>query len=177
MLEALLIVATLLGGGAALIYFWEKFRPGRLSRIKFVRRPPAVPIDAASLSAYAYSHPRPLGLAREIARRRRFKWKETSTGSAWLVEQVQALGIRTVRELDSLVKKHASTASRLSDYLTPQQPIDSCFVLGRVIEVVALERGGEDELRRLLGSLKYSSVDSGYVKEIVAAYQQIKRYK
>jgi len=174
--EYLLSIATLLGGIAALMYFWEKRNPGWLSRLRGLRRAPPIPLNPGSLFAYANSHHRPLALTRAIAERRGLKLRSIDSESAWLNEQIQALGIKTVRELDSLVKKHAVVASRLTDYRSPQHPIDSGFILGAVLEVAVMERGGREGLRRFFDSLKYSSRGSSFADEVFHEYEQIKRH-
>ena len=176
MMEAILTICTILGGIAALMYFWEKKNPGWLSRIKGYERAPAVPIDPSSLFAYVSSHPRPLALAQSIAERRGLEMRSIDSESAWLNEQVQVLGIKTIRELDDLVKQYGQVAVRLADYMTPKQPIDSGFVLGRVLEVVAIERGGKEGFRGFCTSLKHSTGGTGWAEEIHHAYQQIKQY-
>ena len=94
--------------------------------------------------------------------------------SAWLNEQVHVLDIKTVRELDALVKKHAAVASRLTDYRSPQNPIDSGFIIGAVLELVAIERGGKEGLRRFFDSLKYSSRGSTLSDEVFREYEQVR---
>ncbi len=173
-MDVLLSIATLLGGVAAVMYFWEKRNPGWLSEIKSLGRAPAIPLDSGALFAYANSHPRPLNLTRAIAERRGLKLQSIDSESAWLNEQVQVLGIKTVRELEALVKKHGSVASRLTDYRSPQQPIDSGFIIGAVLEVVVMERGGKEGLRRFFDSLKYSSRESTLADEIFREYEQIR---
>lgn len=111
-----------------------------------------------------------------MAERRGLEMRRIDGESAWLNEQVQVLGIKTVRELDDLVKKHGPVAARLADYMAPKQPIDSGFVIGRVLEAVAIERGGKEGLRSFCTSLKYSTGDTGWAEEIYHAYQQIKQY-
>ncbi len=174
LMDVLLSIATLLGGVAAVVYFWEKRNPGWLSHVKSLARAPASPLDPGTLFAYANSHPRPLGLTRTIAERRGLKLQSIDSESAWLNEQIQILGIKTVRELDGLVKKHASVASRLTDYSSPQQPIDSGFIIGAILEVVAIERGGKEGLRRFFDSLKYSSRGSALADEKFRQYKQIR---
>jgi hypothetical protein len=127
--------------------------------------------------AYANGHPRPIGLVRAIAERRGLKLRDIDGECVWLNEQLQFLDIKTVRELDALVKRHAEAASRLADYMTPEQPIDTGFVLARVLELVAIERGGKEGLRRFCTSLKYSSGGTGWADEVYQAFEQIKAYK
>jgi hypothetical protein len=174
LVDVLLSVATLLGGVAAVMYFWDKRNPGWPSQVKSLRRAPAIPLNSGSLFAYANSHPRPLSLTRRIAERRGLRLQSIDSESAWLNEQVQVLDIKTVRELDALVKKHASVASRLTDYRSPQHPIDSGFIIGAVLELVAIERGGKEGLGRFFDSLKYSSRGSTLSDEVFREYEQVK---
>ena len=176
MLEVVLGVSTVLGGIAALMYFQDRWTPDWLTRLKSSVRAPAIPVDPRALFAYASSHPRPLKLARAIAQRRGLEFRPVDSESVWLIEQIEVLGIKTIRELDQLVKQHATVALRLSDYMTPQQPIDTGFVLGRVLEVVAITRGGKEGLLRFCTSLRYSSGGSGWANEIFSAYQQVAKY-
>jgi hypothetical protein len=142
-LEVILGISTVLGGLAALMYFQDKWTPDWLTRFKGSVQAPAIPIDQRAVFAYASSHPRPIQLARSIAERRGLEFRSIDSESVWLLEQIQVLGIKTIRELDQLVKQHATVASRVSDYMTPKQPIDTGFILGRVLEVVAITRGGK----------------------------------
>jgi hypothetical protein len=173
-MDILLSIATLLGGVAAVVYFWEKRNPRWLLHVKSLARAPDTPLDPSSLFAYANTHPRLLGLTRRIAECRGLKLQSIDSESAWLNEQIQILGIKTVRELDGLVKKHASVASRLTDYSSPLQPIDSGFIIGAILEIVAIERGGKEKLQRFFDSLKYSSCGSALADEIFRQYEQIR---
>ena len=137
---------------------------------------PETPIGAASLFAYANAHSSPLDLIHAIAQRRGLEVRCIDTETAWLNEQVEALKIKTIRELDSLVKEHAAIASRLCDYLSPEGPVDAGFVLARVLEIVAIERGGKQGLVSFCTSLKYSSGGAGWAAQIFNAYEEIRGY-
>jgi hypothetical protein len=177
MIELVLGICTILGGIAALMYFWEKRQPGWLSRLRNLGRTPAIPIDPSSVFAYANGHPRPIRLVRAIAERRGLPVRDIDGESAWLNEQIQVLGIKTTRELDAYVKRHGYDAVRLADYLTPKQPIDTGFLLGLVLELVAIERGGKEGLRCFYSSLKYSTRGTQYADEIYHVFEQISAHK
>lgn len=173
MLTAVLAVATILGGLAALAYFWERRTHWIGSWIERARRAPAVPMSPASLFAYAGAHHRSLSLTRMIAERRGFQVRHIDSESAWLNEQVNALGIVTVRELDGLVRRHGKVASRMTDYLAPEsRAIDSGLLLGCVLEAEAIQRGGANGLRAFLGSLRYTSGGPAVAQAILKAYEQ-----
>ena len=136
--------------------------------------PRPIPLDRPSLFAYVNAHSRPASIAQRIATRRMLAFRNIDSDCAWLFEQAQRLGIRTVRALDDMVAKHGSLADRLSDYPIPRQPVDAGFVLARILEIEAMERNGLDGLEELLGSLKLTSADAGWRVELFHAYQQIK---
>jgi hypothetical protein len=176
LMEILLAACTVLGGAAALAYFWDKKKPGWFLQT-WRSRAPAIPISPSSVFAYANGHPRPIGIVREIAERRGLQVGHIDGQSVWLNEQLEFLNIKTIRELDELVRKHAKAASRLADYITPEHSIDTGFVLARVLELVAIERSGKEGLRRFCTSLKYSSGGTGWADEIYHAFEQIRAYK
>lgn len=176
MLAVVLSVATILGGVAALLYFWERRTHWIGSWIERSRRAPAVQVTPASLFAYAGAHHRPLSLTRTIAERRGFQVRIIDSESAWLNEQVNALGIKTVRELDVLVRRHGKVASRMTDYLAPEsRVIDSGLLLGCVLKAEAIRRGGADGLRAFLGALRYSSGGTAFADAILEAYEQARK--
>jgi len=174
--EIPLSLATLLGGIAAVMYFWEKRNLGWLSHLKQSRLAPAIPLDPSSLCAYASSHHRPLSLTRAIAQRRGLEVRSFDSESAWLDEQVKGLGLKTVRELDGLIKRYGHVASCLTDYSVPQQPIDSDFIIAAVFEIVVMERDGKEGLQRFSTALKYSHRDADLADELFHQYGKIKRH-
>ena len=137
---------------------------------------PSIPISSGSFFAYANAHPRPLDLIHTIAKRRHLEVRNIDSESACLNEQVSALGIETVRELDELVRKHAGVASRLCDYLLPTGPVDTGFILSRVLEVTAIDRGGKDGIARFYESLRYSSGGAGRGEEMFKYYEEIQAF-
>ncbi|WP_132538108.1 hypothetical protein [Plasticicumulans lactativorans] len=134
---------------------------------------PATPITPGALFAYASAHPRPLDLIHAIATRRCLTVKHMDGDALWLHEQVNALEIRTIRELDDLLCVHGESTSRLCDYLRPEGAVDSGFILERLFEIVAIERGGEAGLVSFEESLKLSSGGASWAKEIYRHYQEV----
>jgi hypothetical protein len=135
-----------------------------------------IPMSSAALCAYANGHPRPIDLIHAIGRRRRIEVARFDPESAYLNEQIAALKIKTVQELDELVSKHASVATRLCDYLSPQGSIDAGFILSRVLDVVAIERAGKAGLTHFHESLRYSTGGAHYAEEIYKYYEEIKSF-
>jgi hypothetical protein len=82
--------------------------------------PAPLPLSPGSLFAYMNGHPRLNDLIHSIAARRRLAVRAIDSESAYLNEQIAALRLGTVRELDALVAKHAGMAERMSDYLRPE---------------------------------------------------------
>jgi len=137
---------------------------------------PAAPVSPAALFAYASAHPRPLDLIHAIAKRRRLEVIAMDGGSICLQEKVVALGIATIRELDDLLRVHGDASSRLCDYLRPEGALDSSFILGRLFEIVAIERGGEAGIVSFCESLRYSTGGASWAKEIYRYYQEVVAY-
>lgn len=137
---------------------------------------PPTPMSPAALIAYANGHPRPNDLIHEIGKRRRIPVEPLDSESAYLNEQVAALEIKTIRELDDLVRRYASVATRLSDYLSPQGSIDAGFILSRVLDVTAIERGGKAELIRFHESLRYSTGGARFAADMYKYYEEIKTF-
>ena len=94
--------------------------------------------------------------------------------SAWLNEKIAKLKIQTVRELDLYVVKYGDAAAALTNYVTPQGPIDNGFLLGKVVDIVAIERGGLEGIRELNEGLKFSSGGRAWADEMFEAYHQIR---
>jgi hypothetical protein len=175
MMETLLVISTLLGGMAAVWFFWDKL-PG-LVRLPSLRRAPAIPIDRRSLFAYANGSERLHSLTRRVAEKRGFEVQHIDGESAWLNEKIAKLGVKTIRELDAYVRKFGEAALKLTDYVTPQGPIDTGFILGMVLEIVAIERGGREGVREFNTGLKYSSGGHSWADEMYDAYQRVRGHR
>lgn len=135
---------------------------------------PALPLSPRSLFAYANSHPRPNALIHQLAVRRTLAVQSFDSESAYLNEHVASLQIETVRELDELVVRHAVMAERISDYLQPQSPVDSGFLLSLVLDVYAIERLGLPAFIKYREALRYSSGGRRWAEEIYEYYVELK---
>lgn len=173
-MEILLIVSTLLGGVAAVWFFWEKADSAKgIGRLSFSRAP-AIPLEPRSLFAYANGSERLHSLTRKVAEKRGLKVEPIDGESASLNEKLEKLQIKTVRELDSYVRKFGESAVKLTDYIAPQGSIDNGFMLGMLLEIVAIHRGGKEGLREFHRDLRFSSGGDGWADEMFEAYGQIK---
>lgn len=137
---------------------------------------PTVPMSAGSLFAYANGHPRPNDLLHAIAKRRSLEVSTMDSECAYLNEQVAALHIQTVRELDDLVARHAGVASRISDYLRPEGPVDVAFVLTLVLDIAVIEEGGLSRFIEYREALRFSSGGKWWAQEIFKYYTEILAY-
>lgn len=127
--------------------------------------------------AYENGNPKLLRLTREITERRGLEFRATDSESAWLHEQIKLLEIKTIRELDGYVGKYGPLATKLTDYMSPQGSIDTGFLLGRILEIVVIKRGGIDALRDFESSLQLSSGGPHWANEIYVEYEQISESK
>lgn len=162
-----------MGGFAAIAYFFESGKLKQFICQLDFRAAPGIPADSRAVFAYANSNSKLLNLTREIAERRGLEFKAIDSESAWLHEQIKLLEIKTIRELDGYVKQYGPVATKLTDYMSPQGSIDTGFLLGRILEIVVIKRGGIDALRNFSKSLQFSSRGSQWEEEIFAAYEQI----
>ena len=96
--------------------------------------------------------------------------------SAYLNEQVRALGIGTIRELDDLVARHAEVASRISDYLRPEGSISVGFLLTLVLDVTAIERSGLSSLIAYREGLRFASGGKSWAEAIFKYYTEVSTY-
>ena len=69
------------------------------------------------------------------------------------------------------MKQDASVATRFTDYMTLQQPIDAGFVLEQVLDLVAIEHGGREGLRQFCSSLEHSAGGTRWADEICHAFE------
>lgn len=174
MIQTTLAIATLLGGVSAIWFFWDKLKLMQLFRWTSLRRFPAIPLDRRSLFAYANGSERLHALTRKVAATRGFEVRPIDGESAWLNEKIAKMQIPTVRDLDSYVMKYGDAAAALTNYVTPQGPIDNGFVLGMVVDIMAIERGGQEGIRELNDGLKFSSGGRAWADEMFEAYHQIR---
>ena len=174
MIEVIVLISTILGGIAALFFFWEKISPKQLMNRFRNKSVPSTPIDKKSVFAYVNGNERLSALTKEIAARRSLKIRNIDSQSAWLHEQIEKLEIKTIYELDLYVNKYGDKAALLSNYLTPEAEIDAGFVLGRILHIISIERGGHEGLREFLSGLQYSSGGQHLADEMYKSYLQIK---
>lgn len=174
MIEVIVLISTILGGIAAIFFFWEKISSAQLLNRFRNKSAHPIPIDKRSVFAYVNGSERLSVLTQEIATRRGLELRNIDSQSIWLHEQIEKLEINTIRELDSYVKKYGAKAVLLSNYLTPKAEIDPGFVLGRVFHIIAIERGGHEGLREFLSNLKFSSGGRQVADEVYQSYVQIK---
>jgi hypothetical protein len=133
-------------------------------------------MSGASLFAYANAHPRPNALIREIATRRELVVRGMDPECAYLNEQIAALHIKTIRDLDELVARHSGVATRISDYLQPEGPIDVAFILTLVLDVSVIEQGGLSQFIEYREALRFSSGGKSWAEEIFKYYTEVLAY-
>lgn len=109
---------------------------------KLYEAPPPIPMSPAGLFAYANGHSRPNDLLQAFGTRRRLRVCAIDSESAYLNEQIAVLQIKTVRDLDEVIARHAAIALRVSDYIRPEEPVDVAFLISLVLDLVAIDRGG-----------------------------------
>src|SRR3990167_1714140 len=176
MIETVALVATLLGGVAAVGYFWEKISLRELAA-RFLRaKAPAIPAESAAIFDYGNADQRLITLTKKIAERRGYEISNFDSQSAWLKEKIKKMGVSTIRELDGYVKKYGDLAVRLSDYHALEGKIDTGMVLSDVLDIVLMERLGLEEFKAFHESLQYSSGGAMWAKSMYDAYQQIKKH-
>lgn len=175
-MDMLLIVCTIVGGIAGIGWIVEKLSGHAISKAFRSRAYRAPNIDANSLSlvAYVQGSPRPKELDRRIATERGLPLRDLRGDYVYLEEKVRFLGVKTIRDLDGLVKRYSDAACRLSHYLTPEGGVPTAFGVDLVLEIHALESGGLEKLVGLLTSLRYSAGSRGVAEDLKRAYDQIK---
>ncbi|MBV1790791.1 hypothetical protein KQ940_22240 [Marinobacterium sp. D7] len=177
MIETVALIATLLGGVAAIVYFWEKLPlPEFIAREKFAKVP-AVPANSAAIFAYCNANQRLVSLTKRIAERRGYEIANFDSESVWLKEKISKMNVETLRELDGYVKKHGGAALRLSDYSTLQGPIDTGIALDEVLDIVLMERLGLEGFQEFHQSLQHSTGGAGWAREMFEAYEQVKSHR
>lgn len=177
-MQTILVICTLIGGIAGILYFIERSgkRHPITSLFSIFKKSSRVPINASSLGAFMKSNPRLVTLAREIAENRGMIYKETDSDYKFLHEQVKYFDIKDTRQLDDIIKKHYQIAESLSYYLSPRdKSISDTFVIQLVLDVEAVRRGGLDELIKFHNSLELTATDLGFSKEIYEAIAQISK--
>jgi hypothetical protein len=177
MIEALLIISTLLGGAAAVWYFWDIFGQHESFDRSFGRLEPPTPIDSSSVFAYGNGSKRLWALTNRIANTRGFEIENVDGESAWLNERIKKFGVQTIRELDSYVQEYGEAAVKLTNYVTPQKAIDNWFVLQAVLDIAAIEKRGLEGIRELHRDLKYSTGGERWAEDVFKNYVQIKKHK
>ncbi len=177
MIEALLIISTLLGGAAAAWYLWEKFGQDENFDRFFGRLEPPTPIDSGSIFAYGNGSKRLWALTNRIAKTRGFEVENVDGESAWLNERIKKFGVQTIRELDSYVRKYGEAAIKLTNHVTPQKAIDNWFVLEAVLDIAAIEKRGLEGIRELHSDLEYSTGVERWAEAVFKNYEQIKKNK
>ncbi len=176
MIEVIALVATLIGGLAAIGYFWEKISiPGLIRRFKR-EKARAIQADSAAIFAYGNANARLTSLTKRIAERRGYEIGALDSESAWLKERIKQMNVSTIRELDEYVIKYGELVVRLSDYQSLEGKIDTGIVLSNVLDIVLMERLGLEGFQGFNESLTYSSGGAGWAKEIFHAYEQIKEH-
>ena len=118
---------------------------------------PDTPRTPESVFAYLQGNARLLDLTEQLITRRKLDKRKVTSGIAWLDERLDVLGVKTIRELDRFVEQYGEAAGRLSNYFSPQGPIDSSFLLGYVLDIVVIEQAGLEGLRTHNELLRKSS--------------------
>lgn len=174
LLQILIVVFTILSGIAALLYFNEKLRllPWSKARALLVRVPRAS-LTASSIGAYVNTSHRSRSLDMAIADDFGATVARTSSDWEWLRELATAVGVKTVRDLDRLVKKHFTHARLLSRSFQATDTIETAHGVQLVLDIEAMRQKGLDGFIELLGSLKLTSAGAGFAKNLWNDYQTI----
>ena len=175
--QLLLAVCTVLGGLSAVVYFHEKLGlPSLASMRRRLFGAPKAPINPSSISAYVHTNPRSRDLDKAIAEDFGLTLKPSDSDWQFLYEQIQSLGLKTIRQLDRLVAKHQSNARLLARTFRPSDSIEFSHGLQLVLEIEAMERFGSDWYVKHLKDLRLTSTGEGYAKDLWSYYQQVKAY-
>lgn len=173
----LLTICTLFWGGAALLYFNETFRKFARSNLRTpILRAPKAPISPSTLGAYVNTHPRPRKLDYDIAKDFDTKVKRSESDWQWLYELSKAVGVETIRDLDKLGKKHYQIARLLAHSFQLHNAIPSAQGVRLVLDIKAMNELGLDGFISMLGTLKLTSADPGYARELWEDYQRIVKH-
>lgn len=135
---------------------------------------PALARNSQSVFAYLQGNARILDLTKALAQRRHLETTRADGENAWLNERLEVFGVKTIRELDHYVELHGEAAGRLSDYWSPQSPIDPGFLLGYIVDIAVIERDGLEGLEKYYQALKYSSNGPGTAEYIFMKYMDVK---
>jgi len=173
-MEILFSACTLLGGITAIWFIWEKRSILKNYIFEKYYRAPNIPLNSSTLFAYANGSSRLRSLTNDLAIKRGFELRNIDSESAWLNEKVSKLEIKTIRELDSYVKKYGDSALKLTDYVTPEGKIDAGLILWMVLEIISIESDGQKGIRELNRDLKHSTGGNKWADEIYNAYRNIK---
>ena len=175
--QLLLAVCTVLGGLSAVVYFHEKLGLPSLATMR--RRlfgAPKAPINTSSISSYVHTNPRSRDLDKAIAEDFGLTLKPSDTDWQFLYEQIQSLGLKTIRQLDRLVAKHQRNARLLARTFRPTDSIEFSHGLQLVLDIEAMERFGSDWYVKHLKDLRLTSTGEAYAKDLWSYYQQVKAY-
>ena len=176
-LQLLLAVCTVLGGLSAIVYFHERLR---LPSLALLRRRifghPKVPLNPSSISAYVHTSPRSRDLDLAIAGDFNLPLERSDSDCEYLMEEVKALGLENVQQLDRLGAKHSGHARLLARTFRPSGSVAQAFGLQLVLEIEAMERFGADWYDKYLSGLSLTSTDKGFAKSLWSYYQQVKAY-
>jgi hypothetical protein len=138
---------------------------------------PAIPLDLASLSAYIRGSEKVRELDKRIAEEAGVELVRKEDSARTLLEQAQYFGVKSIAELDAIVKAQGEQPYRLSHYLPPQGRILAGHSLHYVFEIMAAQLGSVDDFVAYLDSLKHTFTASrAWAEQVMNFYEQIKLY-
>lgn len=139
-------------------------------------RPPPIPLDRSSLSAYIWGNPRVKRINKRLARDLGVEIDNSETGSLHLEEKAMSFGIDTISALDEALENSEEYIVQMSHYMRPEGNIDAGYCVGMLFNILGAQLGSVEKYSEHLNSLKHSGADRGWAKEIIHAYEQIKSY-
>lgn len=175
--QLVLAICTVLGGLSAAVYFHEKLGfPSWASIRRRLSRVPKAPVSPSSLGAYVHASYRSRALDKAIAEDFGLTLKPSDSDWQFLQEEIQALGLETIDQLDRLVAKHQSNAQLLARTFNPTESITFSHGLQLVLEIEAMKRFGADWYAKHLKNLQLTSTGPGYANDLWSYYQQVEAY-
>ena len=166
------ILATVILALCAWLWSIAKVRRGSWE----FRRVSNAPVNPSSIMVYINSSKRLRSLERAIAADLEATLVPRQSDWKWIFEQTEALGITTIRALDSLVAKHGAQARILARVFQPDEKLPMAHGLGLVLEIEAMEQFGDAWYDRFLKGLKYTSTGRGFATDLLADYRRIKEH-
>jgi uncharacterized protein YjhX (UPF0386 family) len=138
---------------------------------------PEIPLDKVALSAYIRGSQRVRELDKRVAEEAGVELDRGEDCSLPLLEKAQYFGIKSVAQLDRVVRELGDQPYRLSHYLTPKGKILAGHSLHYVFEILGARLGSVTKFAAYLSFLKYTFTNpTKWAEDIMHVYEQIKMY-